>query len=777
MAVPSPKQRRWSLPLTFAALLIAGGMWLAGLTRGAENAAASLFFAAQERPASGQLHIVEIDAASIAAVDRWPWPRRHYAAVVDRLSAAGVRSITFDVDFSSSSNPVDDGEFAAALARARIGVALPTFAQAAGAGDRRVLDALPIAELRPHAILASVAVAPDRDGLVRRMPLGTQTDAVPRPSLAAHIAGRPGAVDQSFPLDLSIDLATIPRHSFTAIENGRFDPRALAGKDVLIGATAIELGDRYAVPRFGVVPGVVIQGLAAETLYGGVPRHAGPVIPLLAAAAMALFVTGAGTRGAVFLTSMAGAAGLVGLQWLAWRSGGLLFDIVPALLLLTMVAAARLMLLMLAQARQRRLHDPATGLPNRLAMQRSDQGGLTVCAMITGYERLLAVLGDATLAELICRVADRLAMNAGGAAVYRIEDRMLAWSSPTRDAELEHSLAGLHAVMRTPVEVAGRRIDVHLAFGIAEPGALTEAGHSASEAQRRGERWHYHEAAEEAALERQVSLMGELDTAIANEELAVLYQPKLHLASGEIRSVEALVRWHHPERGFLSPDLFIPLAEENNRIAGLTLFVLHRTLKDLKSWAQDGVILSAAVNISARLVSSESFLDAAKAMLVRYALPPGRIIFEVTESATLADPAAAAAALMKFNDLGVRISMDDYGTGQATLIYLKQLPLSELKIDRSFVQWAHQNPHDGLLVRSTVDLAHDLGLSVVAEGVEEAACLQFLRDVGCDYAQGYQIGRPMRAAELCAMARSAANAAETGPLAESAQPAARAAMG
>ncbi|MBV1692316.1 EAL domain-containing protein [Novosphingobium sp. G106] len=213
-------------------------------------------------------------------------------------------------------------------------------------------------------------------------------------------------------------------------------------------------------------------------------------------------------------------------------------------------------------------------------------------------------------------------------------------------------------------------------------------------------------------------------------------------------SVEALVRWQHETRGLLRPDLFIPLAERNDRIARLTLHVLRQTIADISKWQLAGHSITAAVNVSAKLLTSEDFISQLRLIGAESIIDPVMLTFEVTESAAMHDPRAAGAALRSFRDMGIAISMDDYGTGQPTLTYLKQLPLDELKIDRSFVQFAHRNRADGVLVRSTVNLAHDLGLKVVAEGVEDADCLAFLQTIACDMAQGYYIGRPMETEDL-----------------------------
>ena len=318
-------------------------------------------------------------------------------------------------------------------------------------------------------------------------------------------------------------------------------------------------------------------------------------------------------------------------------------------------------------------------------------------------------------------------------------------------------MRALRALMLNPVEVGGRRVDVTLAIGFAGEGAKGGATRTIANAMLSAERaesgggWHSHDSSEDEALDRDLSLLGELDEAVATGQLRVFYQPKLDIAKGVISSVEALVRWEHPTRGFMRPDLFIPLAEQNDRIGGLTMYVLRQTIADLLEWERNGNAISGAVNISAKLLTLGDFVTDVRRLVEESPIDPRRLVFEVTESAAMHDPAGAAAALRSFAELGIGISMDDYGTGQSTLSYLKQLPLGELKIDRSFVQFAHQNRSDGVLVRSTIELAHELGLKVVAEGVEDDGCLAFLRDAGCDLAQGYLISKPVDGVALYAL--------------------------
>lgn len=710
------------------------------------------------RVASGNVVVVEMDAHSAAAIKRWPWSRAHYAAVVDRLRRAGAASIVFDVDFSSTADPDGDAAFAAAIARADGLVALPTFGQSATASDQRTIDALPIRILRPHAALASVSILPDADGQVRSMPFGTVTAGVPRPSLSAYIAQRSGSAGGDFPIDLSIDPATIPRLSFVDVRDGTFDPARIRGRNVLIGATAIEMGDRYGTPQWGVLPGVIVQAMAAETLLRGVPVHGDAAIPFL----LALFAVAAIVRMRAGTNIALAACGvqilLVVLVLIAQHALLLNYPLSAALGMIWTAALACGAREVSARFQAQRMIDETTGLPNARSLQTAVVGGgvgTFVVAQLDNYETLLAVLGSRHTADVVMRVADRLALIAQGGSVYRTSDTHLAFLL-SADVPVEDAVEPLRLILLRPIEVAGRRIDVAVSLGVAtgdlqgSERLLVNATLAADEARDAGTFWRRSSTSDDD-LERSISLMGELDEALAAGHIEVFYQPKYDLRKGRIASVEALVRWRHPLRGFVGPDSFIPLAERTNRIAPLTLYVLRQVLRDLGMWRGQHGDVTAAVNISAKLLSAASFNGDVEAILRESGVPATALVFEVTESAAMSDPASAVAALHRYRDLGIAVSMDDYGTGQSTLTYLRQLPLSELKIDRSFVQHAHANRNDGVLVRSTIQLAHELRLKVVAEGVEDSACFAFLKDCDCDLVQGYYISRPLPLPDFLAM--------------------------
>jgi len=241
-----------------------------------------------------------------------------------------------------------------------------------------------------------------------------------------------------------------------------------------------------------------------------------------------------------------------------------------------------------------------------------------------------------------------------------------------------------------------------------------------------------------------LGLIAELRRAIDAGELVMHYQPKAALEDGRVEAVEALVRWQHPTLGLLYPDRFIPLCEQTDLIDKLTTHVLRTALTDVSDLGD----VSVSVNVSARTLGRGRFAEQVIAVLEELGVPPRRLIVEITETSLLTDPPRAAAVLAQLDAVGVRVSLDDFGIGQTSLGYLSSLPVHELKIDKSFVMDMLANPAHAAIVRSIVDLGHNLNLRVVGEGVETDAVFATLRDAGCDLAQGYLLARPMPVDQL-----------------------------
>jgi predicted signal transduction protein with EAL and GGDEF domain len=253
-----------------------------------------------------------------------------------------------------------------------------------------------------------------------------------------------------------------------------------------------------------------------------------------------------------------------------------------------------------------------------------------------------------------------------------------------------------------------------------------------------------------------LGLLAELRRALETDELVLHYQPKAAVATGAIIGVEALVRWQHPTRGLLGPDEFVPLAERTGAVADLTRWVVDRALARQRAWLEDGLDLPVAVNLAAANIVDVTLPDAIGELLERHGLTGDRLECEISEHTVMADPLRGAEVLDRIRALGVRLSLDDFGTGHSSLAYLKRLPLDEVKIDRSFVSGMVEDENDAVIVRSTIDLARNLGLCVVAEGVETAEVMDALAALSCDVAQGYYISRPLPAQELSVSLRGPA---------------------
>jgi len=247
---------------------------------------------------------------------------------------------------------------------------------------------------------------------------------------------------------------------------------------------------------------------------------------------------------------------------------------------------------------------------------------------------------------------------------------------------------------------------------------------------------------------RRLALLGELRRAIEHQQLVLHYQPKVDAHSRRVLGVEALVRWQHPTHGLVPPDEFIPLAERTGLITPLTHHVLDAALRQCRAWQQAGHELSVAVNISTRRLLDLAFPDEVADLLAAWQVPARLLVLEITESTIMTDPARALEVLGRLNEMGVQLAIDDFGTGYSSMAYLKSLPVHELKVDRSFVAQMTSNTSDAVIVRSTVDLGRNLGLRVVAEGVEDQTTWQELDALGCDAIQGYHVSRPVPADDL-----------------------------
>lgn len=403
------------------------------------------------------------------------------------------------------------------------------------------------------------------------------------------------------------------------------------------------------------------------------------------------------------------------------------------------------------------LHDQETGLPNRLSLERQASAHADAWVILFGVDRFEVVrnaIGYDSMGRLLAALGARLSALTDGAPMARVGAGALGLIIiASNKAEALEAAGSLAAAAQAPINVNGAPVDIALTAGVAGHGAagsdLTSPVDRAAIAldQARAAR-RAAAAFDEAAYGDpggNLSLISELMTALSDGEVTLAYQPKYDFRSQGVAGVEALMRWTHPRRGVVSPDLFIGMAEETGHIRPLTEWAIHRAIEDQKILAAAGHVLTVSVNISGRLLSDESFADFAVSAV---AASGADLCFEITETAVMDNPEMALRIVDRFADAGISVSLDDYGSGLSSLTYLKRIRADELKIDKSFILGLDDSARDGLLVKSTIDLAHGLGLKVTAEGVETPTALALLRGMGCDMAQGYLIGRPVPMAAL-----------------------------
>lgn len=249
---------------------------------------------------------------------------------------------------------------------------------------------------------------------------------------------------------------------------------------------------------------------------------------------------------------------------------------------------------------------------------------------------------------------------------------------------------------------------------------------------------------------RRLTLLGELRSAMENQQLLLHYQPKIDLTTNRAVGVEALLRWKHPQHGLIPPGEFIPIAEQSDLIHNLTYWVMDEALLQCHVWRQMGYTLNVALNLSPRNLHNPGFPIKVGGLLAKWAVPASGITLEITENAIMIDPERALKILLRLNHMGVNLSIDDFGTGYSSLLYLKRLPVSQIKVDRSFVMDMTHDNDDAIIVQSTIDLGHNMNCQVVAEGVENKETLERLRRMGCDQIQGYYLSRPLPADEITA---------------------------
>ncbi|MGC9457408.1 MAG: bifunctional diguanylate cyclase/phosphodiesterase [Halothiobacillaceae bacterium] len=406
-------------------------------------------------------------------------------------------------------------------------------------------------------------------------------------------------------------------------------------------------------------------------------------------------------------------------------------------------------------------HDSLTDLPNRSALhaeaEKLDRARTGLFLLdLDRFKEINDTLGhhtgDELLKSIACRLTRQVARHGGFLARLGGDEFAVLQPQVGSPGRARALAEGLRNSLREPIEVEGLLLELDASIGIALPGGAAQPPDSHEllrmadiamyEAKRNGSGIAIYDREHDAHSPQRLALMGDLGQALREGQLLLHYQPKISLQDDRRTGYEALVRWQHPERGLLFPDQFIPAAEVGTLIHPLTQTVFNLALDRIGAWTAEGREETIAVNLSARNLVDRRFARQLIAQVREHGASPERLEVELTETVLMQDPDTAAQILRELADEGIRVAIDDFGTGYSSMAYLRDLPIDALKIDRTFVGDMLENEQDEVIVRSTIALGHNLGLKVVAEGVENAGTLDRLRNMGCDLAQGYHIGRP-----------------------------------
>ncbi|PHV10482.1 GGDEF domain-containing protein [Chitinimonas sp. BJB300] len=412
--------------------------------------------------------------------------------------------------------------------------------------------------------------------------------------------------------------------------------------------------------------------------------------------------------------------------------------------------------------------DPLTELPNRMRLvelisaliYRAQQTKEPVAVVMVDIDRFKYIndylgynVGDAALKSIAIRLSEMLR---GNDHLGRFSGDEFVLVLPGIDRNnIDDTIYRLHSVLENPLAITGQSIDIAGSIGAAffpQHGTngntlLRQAESAMYMAKRIHAPYMIYDARQEESRKDQLSLLGELKVAIEENQLVAFYQPKVNLQDGYIAAVEALVRWQHPDRGWIPPNQFIPFAEQTGKIRGLTLWMLRECMQQSRRWREGGMPLKISINVSINDMEDPAFVGMVRQVLNDTQADASDLCLEITESAVMGEPERVMDSLFTFRELGFKLSIDDFGTGYSSLAYLSRLPVNELKIDRSFMM--RLNETDGIqIVRAIVQLGHILKLEVVAEGVENTEGWHTLSSLGCDAIQGYLVAKPLPATEL-----------------------------
>ena len=572
-------------------------------------------------------------------------------------------------------------------------------------------------------------------------------------TVSTSLAGVSSGFESEYYPDFTIDPATIERIPSRKLQTADSGIHQLTGRTVVVTG----LNSTPSVLYFGhsFAPGIALDIAGAEGLKVPFSLSFGPHLgsmPILLLVALLIFLGGraAGWRKAAFYFAALGAALLIPAFL---RVKGFVFAPDSALIFMSIYGVLRLW-----QKRARRIQlTSASGLPNLLALGSSalPVGSDVIVAVVARYEEILATLPRDLHGECARQIARRIAAGSGTQTIHHGDGGHFAWVEEARPLEMQlDHLEGLRSLFTAPLLIGNHTFDTNIHFGLDRnegldtPTRVNSALASANEALANGRAIELFEASRLAEAPWELSLHARIEEGLRNGDIWLAFQSQWDLKENRISGAEALIRWNHPTRGPIAPDAFILQAERAGRIDALTYWVLDIAITAALALNARGPRFQMSINLSAQMVDKPDLVSNFAEIVRRRGIDPSLLTVEITETSSVRNRPAACQNLSRLRDLGFRLSIDDFGTGEASLAYLADLPSDELKIDRRFIDRMSVSPRDKAIVANTIALAHALGQTVVAEGIETPETLAMLRTMGCDHAQGFLLGRPETFASL-----------------------------
>ncbi len=718
------------------ALLIGAVTWLLGLSEPFSHGYWNVGYKNYHESAPDSIVVV-------AADDINDFGAQAQARLFDLVDQARPARLFVDLKLQSGPTSGDAATIRSAIARLGPDAAFVIRSKKLDRFDRDVFD-FPDPDLigRHPIVLSGWSV----NGLnyAESGPAAITIDGVRYSTLAAALADIDPPPNKVIYPDFAVDPSSIHTVSARGLLRGTVNPAKLTGKRVIIAAS----GQVPVAGYFGhnLASPVDFDIAGAVELRKPYPINILPVsFWVLAGLLLALACRSAARRERNIAYAALVAAVLVGP--VALRTLGIVAYPDAAIASILVYGAIRLW-----QKRTRKIqHTSASGLPNMLALSNSvlPVGCDVVVATIARYEEILATLPRDLHGECARQIARRIAVGCGSADIYHSDGGHFAWTEEARplDMQLSH-LEGLRALFSAPLQVGPHTFDTNIHFGLDRNEGVETATRvnsalaSANEALANGRAIDLFEAHRLAEAPWELSLHARIDEGLRNGDIWLAFQAQWDIATGRICGAEALIRWNHPTRGAIAPNAFILQAERAGRIDALTYWVLDQAISAALAINAKGEPFQMSVNLSGQMVDKPDLVKTFGNIVARRGINPRLITVEVTETSSVGNRPAAVHNLTRLRQMGFRLSIDDFGTGEASLAYLADLPSDELKLDRRFVSRIVSSDRDRAIVASTIGLAHALGQTVVAEGIEDAATLAMLRDMGCDHAQGFYLGRP-----------------------------------